>query len=210
MCYHCATNPSIHHRCCCIAAVSSPLSHHGVTFTVTLLQFHCCHCDVAFIVALLRCRCHSRVVAVPSLSHCCGFVVAVMVSLLSLHCRGFVVAVVVLPSHLSRFCRRCCGVAFMSVVVLSSPSRCCLHCRIVTASSGSQCCLHRHIVAVSSSQFRHRHCGVAFVVALLWCRRRSRIVVVPLVSHRCSFIVTVAMLPSSSHCCGVCCHFIIT
>src|SRR6267142_910294 len=120
MCYHCATNPSIHHRCCRIAAVSSPLSHYGVTFTVTSSWFCRCHCDVAFIVALLRCRCHSRVVAVPSLSHCCGFVVAVMVSLLSLHCRGFVVAVAVLPlpSH-------CHG--FIIVAVLPSLS----HCRSV-------------------------------------------------------------------------------
>jgi len=122
MCYHCATNPSIHHRCCCIAAVSSPLSHHGVTFTVTLLQFHCCHCDVAFIVALLRCRCHSRVVAVPSLSHCCGFVVPVTVSPLSSHCRSFVITVVVLPSRLSWFRHCCYSVAFTSVVVLSLPS----------------------------------------------------------------------------------------
>src|SRR6267142_2347689 len=122
MCYHCATNPSIHHRCHHVAAVLSPLSHHGVTFTVTSSQFCRCHCNVAFIVALLRCRCRSRIVAVPSLSHCRGFVIAIMVSLLSSHCCGFVVAIVVSPSHLSRFC-----------------------CR---------------------------HCGVAFVVALLWCRRR--------------------------------------
>src|SRR6267142_1978765 len=164
------------------------------------------HCHVVTVSSLpLRCRLHRHIVAVSlSQSHCCGaFAVALSRFCHRRHGVTFIIA-------LSRFCRRRCGVAFMSVAVLSSPSRCCLHCRIVTASSGSQCCLHRHIVAVSSSQFRHRHCGVAFVVALLWCRRRSRIVVVPLVSHRCSFIVTVAMLPSSSHCCGVCCHFIIT
>src|SRR6267142_2518187 len=97
MCYHCATNPSIHHCCRCVATISSLLSHHGVTFTVTSSWFHRCHCDVTFIVALLWCRCRSCVVAVPSLSHCRGFVVAVMVSPLSLHCHGFVVAVMVLP-----------------------------------------------------------------------------------------------------------------
>src|SRR6267142_4327065 len=132
MCYHCATNPSIHHRCRHVATVSLPLSHHGVTFTVTSSQFRRCHCDVAFIVALLQCCCHSRVVAVPLLSHCRSFVVTVMVSPSSLHCRGFVVAVVVSPSHLSRFCHHCCSVAFMSVAVSSSPSWCCLHHRIVT------------------------------------------------------------------------------
>src|SRR6266850_1537151 len=194
MCYHCATNPSIHHRCRRVAAVSSPLSHHGVTFIITLS----------------RCRCRSCVVVVPLLSHCRSFVVTVMVSPSSLHCRGFVVAVVVSPSHLSRFCHHCCSVAFMSVAVSSSPSWCCLHHRIVTVSSLSWCCLHRCIVTVSSSWFHRHHCGVAFVVALLRCRHRSRIVVVPLLSHRCSFIVAIAMSPSLSHCCSVHCHFIIT
>src|SRR6266850_2178540 len=165
------------------------MSHFALNF-----KSCCCHCDVAFIVALLWCRCHSRVVVVPSLSHCCGFVVAVVVS----------------PSHLSWFCRRCCGVAFVLVVVLSSPLQCCLHRRIVTVLLSSQYCLYRHIVAVSSSRFRRRHCGVAFVIALSWCRRRSRVVAVPLLSHRCSFIVAVAVSPSSSHCHGVHCHFIIT
>src|SRR6266850_2971821 len=114
MCYHCATNPSIHHHCRRITAISSPLSHHGVTFTVTSLRFRRCHCDVAFIVALLWCCCHSRVIAVPLLLHCRSFVIAIMVSPLSSHCRGFVVAVVVSPLHLSQFRRRCCGVAFIS------------------------------------------------------------------------------------------------
>src|SRR6266850_1722592 len=159
MCYHCATNPSIHHCCRHIAAVLSPLSHHGVTFTVTSLRFCRCHCDVAFIVALLRCHCRSRVIAVPSLSHCRGFVIAIMVSPSSSHCCGFVVAVVVSPSHLSRFCHRCCGVAFVSVAVLSSPSRCCLRHHIVTVLLLSWCCLHRCIVAVLLSRFHHRHCG---------------------------------------------------
>src|SRR6266850_1554690 len=147
MCYHCATNPSIHHHCCHITTVSSLLSHHGVTFTVTLSQFRHCHCDVAFIVTLLRCCCRSRVVAVPSLLHCRGFVVAVMVSPSSSHCHGFVV-VAVLP--LSSHCR--------SVVVTVSLSP--LWCR-----------LRRRIVAVSSSQ---SHCCGAFAVTSLrfHCRRR--------------------------------------
>src|SRR6267142_1818979 len=177
MCYHCATNPSIHHRCCCITTVSSPLSHHGVTFTVTLSWFRCCHCDVAFIVALLQCHCRSRVVVVPSLSHCRGFVVTIMVSLSSSHCRGFVIAIVVSPSCLSRFRRRRRGVAF--VVTLSR-----FHHRhsvafiVAVLPSLLWCCLHCCIVMVSSSRFRRRHCGVAFVVALSRCRHRSRIVAV--------------------------------
>src|SRR6266850_1713493 len=162
MCYHCATNPSIHHCCCRITAVSSPLSHHGVTFTVMSSQFRRCHCDVTFIITLLRCRCRSRVVAVPSLSHCCGFVVAIMVSPSSSHCRGFVIAVMVSPSHLSQFCRRCCGVAFVLVAVLSSPSWC-------------------------SLPFHHCHCGVAFVVASSRCCRCGFVVAVAVLlslSHR--------------------------
>src|SRR6267142_324784 len=209
MCYHCATNPSIHHRCRRVATVSLPLSHYGVTFTVTSSWFRRCHCDVAFIIALLWCRCHSHIVAVPWLSHCCSFVVAVMVSPSSSHCRGFVVAVVVSPSHLLWFCCRCCGVAFMSVMVSLLPSRCCLRRCIVMVSLSSRCCLHCRIVAVSSSQFRRRHYGVAFVVSLSWCHHCSRVVAVPLLSHRCGFIVAVAMSPSSSHCRGVHCHFII-
>src|SRR6267142_1108207 len=184
MCYHCATNPSIHHCCCRITAVSSPLSHHGVTFTVMSSQFRRCHCDVTFIITLLRCRCRSRVVAVPSLSHCCGFVVAIMVSPSSSHCRGFVIAVMVSPSHLSQFCRRCCGVAFVLVAVLSSPSWCCLCRRIVMVSSSSRCCLHHCIVAVSSSQFHCRHCGVAFIIALLRYRCHSHIVAVTSLRRR--------------------------
>src|SRR6266850_1441390 len=144
MCYHCATNPSIHHRCRRIAAVSSLLSHHGVTFTVTSLWFHRCHCDVAFIVALLRCRCRSRVVAVPLLSHCRSFVVAVAVLPSSSHCHGFVI-IAVLPSS-----SHCCGVV---VMVSSSPLWCRLRCRIVVVlSSQSRRC---SAFAVASLQF---HC----------------------------------------------------
>src|SRR6266850_873701 len=95
MCYHCATNPSIHHHCRRVAAVSSPLSHHGVTFTVTSSQFRRCHCDVAFIVALLlRCCLHCCIVMVSSSWFChrhCG--VAFVIALSRCHCRSHVVAV---------------------------------------------------------------------------------------------------------------------
>src|SRR6266850_1893400 len=120
MCYHCATNPSIHHRCHCVAAVSSPLSHHGVTFVITLSRF--CH------------RRHSvtfaSVTVLSSLLWCClrvghGFVVAVAVLPLSSHCHGFVV-VVVLPSS-----SHCHGVI---VMVSLSPLWCHLHRRIVAVS----------------------------------------------------------------------------
>src|SRR6266850_2160193 len=180
MCYHCATNPSIHHHCCRVTAISSLLSHHGVTFTVTSSRFRCCHCDVTFIVALLQCRCRSHIVAVPSLSHCHGFVVTVMVSPSSSHCCGFVVAVVVSPSHLSWFHHHCCGVTFVSVTVSSSPSWCCLCRCIVTVSLSSQCCLHCRIVAVF----------VAISSSLSWCRL-------------CRCIVTVSSLRFCCRCCGV-------
>src|SRR6266850_178950 len=124
MCYHCATNPSILHCCCHVAAVSLLQLRRCGAFTVTLSRF-----------------CHRR--------HGVTFVIALL-----------------------WFCRRHRGVAFTSVTVLSS----------------LLCCLHCHIVAVLSSRFRHRHCGVTFVVTLSQCRRRSRVVVVPLLSHRCGFI----------------------
>src|SRR6267142_1252472 len=94
MCYHCATNPSIHHCCRHIAAVLSPLSHHGVTFVVTLLRFCRRRCGVAF----------ASVTVLSSLLWCClrvgrGFVVAIAVLPSSSHCHCFVV-VVVLPSSL--------------------------------------------------------------------------------------------------------------
>src|SRR6266850_5340199 len=111
MCYHCATNPSIHHHCRCVAAVSLLLSHHGVTFTVTLSRFCHCHCDVAFIIALLRCHCRSCVVAVPSLSHCHGFVVAVIVT------HGLLVHFLVLCGDRTAYCMdmgSCkCGLPFL-------------------------------------------------------------------------------------------------
>src|SRR6266850_389301 len=91
MCYRCATNPSIHHHRCHIVAVSSLLSHHGVTFAVALSQFHCCHCSVAFMLVVvslspLPCRLHVG----------CGFIIAIMVLPLLLHHHGVIVAVILL------------------------------------------------------------------------------------------------------------------
>src|SRR6266850_2361691 len=186
MCYHCATNPSIHHCCHRVAAISSPLSHHGVTFTVTSSWFRRCHYNVAFIVTLLQCRCRSRVIVVPSLSHCCSFVVAIMVSPSSLHCCGFVVAVMMSPS--SSHCRgvRCHFIITVVVsplslhrhgvviVVLLSLLQCHFCCHIVVTSR-CHCC--SHIVVLSwlwlwSWSHHGRGCGcivvVAIVVASLW------------------------------------------
>src|SRR6267142_716248 len=152
-------------------------------------------------------RNNSRVIAVPSLSHCRGFVVAIMVSPSSSHCRGFVIAIMVSPSHLSRFCRRCCGVTFVSVAVLSSPSRCCLRRHIVTVSSSSRCCLHRRIVAVSSSRFHRRRRRVAFIVTLSQCslpfhhrRRGVAFIVASSWCRHCGFVVAVAVSFLLSHC----------
>src|SRR6267142_1528577 len=83
MCYRCATNPSIHHHRRHIAAMSSPLSHHGVAFTLVVVSSSPSQCHL--------CR---RIVAVSSSpSWCCLRV-----------CHGFVIAVTVLPSHRSWFC----------------------------------------------------------------------------------------------------------
>src|SRR6267142_6281701 len=127
MCYRCATNPSIHHHHHCVAAMSSPLSHHGVAFAVTSSRFHHRHHGVTFVsvvVSLLPSRCCLRphiVVVLSSQSHRCG-AFAVASSPFCHRCRGvaFVIA-------LSRFHHRHRGVAFTSVTVSSSPSRCCLH-----------------------------------------------------------------------------------
>src|SRR6266850_6656108 len=148
MCYHCATNPSIHHHCHHIAAVSLPLSHHGVTFTsvmvsslpswcrlrrriVTVLLLPLCHCSAFTVTLSWFCRPHRSVAFVVTLSwfHHCHRGVAfafVMVLLLPLRCclrvgHSFVVAIAVLPSRQSRFCHCHHGVAFTSVAVLSLP-----------------------------------------------------------------------------------------
>ena len=187
MCYHCATNPSIHHHCRCVAAISSLLSHHGVTFTVTSSWFRRCHCDVTFIVALSWCRCCSRIVAVSLLqSHCCG-AFAVALSWFCHRCHGvtFIIA-------LSRFC--CCrrGVTFASVMVSLLLLWCHLHVGhgfiitiMVSPSHWSWFHCHYHGVAfiVTLSRFHRRH-GVAFIVALSWC-------------HCHGFIVAIAVSPSA-------------
>src|SRR6266850_2314993 len=117
MCYCCATNPSIHHHHRHVMAVSSPLSHHGVTFT--------------------------------------------------------------------------------SVAVSSLSSRCRLHHHIVTVSSSQL--RHCGAFAVALLWFCHCHHGVTFIITILRCRHRSCIVVVPLLSHRHGFVITVTVLPSSLH-----------
>src|SRR6266850_1495443 len=157
MCYCCATNPSIHHHHRHVMAVSSPLSHHGVTFT-----------SVAVSSLSSRCRLHHHIVTVSSsqLRHCGAFAVALL-----------------------WFRHRHCGVAFIVALL-----RCCCHSFIIA------------IVVLPSrqSQFRHCHRGVAFIIASLQCRRHSRIVAVPsLLLHRCSFVIAVAVSPSSLHHHGV-------
>src|SRR6267142_2276555 len=127
MCYHCATNPSIHHHHRCIAAVSSPLSHHGVAFAVASLRFRRRHCGVTFtsvMVSLSPSWCRLRVgrgfivtvVVLPSLSHCHGFIVVVVLPSLS-HCRGVVVTVSLSPLR--------CHLHHRIVTVLSSQSHRC-------------------------------------------------------------------------------------
>ena len=122
MCHHCATNPSIHHHSYCITAVSLPLSHYGVTFTVTLSWLCYCRHGVAFasvMVLSLPSQCHLR---------CC----IVVVSLLqSHHCSAFAVALSWFCRRrhgvtLLQFCHRHRGVAFMSVTVSLLPLQCCL------------------------------------------------------------------------------------
>src|SRR6266850_5434683 len=128
MCYCCATNPSIHHHCHCVAAVLLLLSHHGGVFVIMVL---------------------------PLLLHHCSFIVAIAVSSSSLHHCGFVIAVTVSPLCQLWFCHCHCGVTFASVVVLSLPSQCCLCCHIVTVLSLQ---LHRcGAFAVTLSQFHCRH-----------------------------------------------------
>src|SRR6266850_2055995 len=175
MCYHCATNPSIHHYRRCVAAMSSPLSHHGVAFAVASSQFCCCCRSVTFVLVAVsslpsRCRLRHRIVMVSSsqLCHCGAFAVA----LSPFHCRHCGVAFVI---ALSRFHHHHHGVTFASVMVSSSPSWCRLrigHGFIVTIMvllSLSHC--HGFIVVMvlpSSSHCR----GVIVTVSLspLRCR----------------------------------------
>src|SRR6266850_3243530 len=119
MCYHCATNPSIHHRhhrhryiitmlssssSCCGHVVATVtlwwcLCHHGVAFTVASSWFH--HCDgiavsplLLVVVSSLPSWCHhcSCVIVVPLLSHHHSFIIVTVLPLLS-HCRSVIVMV---------------------------------------------------------------------------------------------------------------------
>src|SRR6266850_1970512 len=108
MCYRCATNPSIHHHCRHVAAMSLPLSHHGVAF-------------MSVMVSSLPSWCHLRhriVMVLLSPSCCCG---AFAVALLWFRRRHCSVAFIV---TLSPFCHRHHGVAFTSLTVSSLPSQC--------------------------------------------------------------------------------------
>jgi len=111
MCYRCATNPSIHHHCRHIAAMSSPLSHHGVAFTLVVVSSLPSWCRL--------CR---RIVAVLSLPscHCGAFAVALLWFCRPRHSVTFVVA-------LSQFRHHRRGVAFAFVMVSSLLLQCCLH-----------------------------------------------------------------------------------
>src|SRR6266850_1012863 len=188
MCYRCATNPSIHHHRCHIVAVSSLLSHHGVTFAVALSWFHHCHGGVTFAsvaVLLLPSQCHlyCRIIMVSSSQlHCCGagFVVAVTVSPSLSHCHGFVVAVAMSPSCWLWFHHCHHGVAF--VVASSWCHRCShivmvpslSHCRgfvitIVVSPSSS----HHHSFIVAVSLLQSCHCGAFAVTSLqFYCHHR--------------------------------------
>src|SRR6267142_2191663 len=182
MCYRCATNPSIHHHHRHIAAVSLPLSHHGVAFTLVA-------------VSSLPSRCHlcCRIVVVLSLPSCrCG---AFAVALLWFCCPRRSVAFIV---ALLQF-RHCChGVAFVFVTVSLLPSRCRLHigCSFVVAVAVSPSC---------RSQFYRCHRSVTFIITSSRCYHYSCVVVVPSLSHCCGSVVAIAVLPSLSHCC----HFIV-
>src|SRR6267142_4098201 len=167
MCYHCATNPSIHHRRCHIMAMLLPLSHYGVTFAVALSQFYCCivavlslhHCS--FVIALLQfCRC---IIALLQFHHC------IVVVLLLHHC-GFVIAIVVSPLHWSWFC--CChhGVTF---VITSSWY--CHHSHIIVVPLLLHHC--GFVVAVAMSPSSSHHHGVVITVSSSpsWCHLWHRI-----------------------------------
>src|SRR6267142_2347694 len=134
MCYHCATNPSIHHHCRCVATVTSWCHLHCHIVTVSSLP--------------LQCRLHCRIVAVSlSQSHCCGaFAVALSRFCHRHHGVTFVIA-------LLWFCRCHCGVTFASVTVLLSPLWCRLRRRIVVVSSSLKpsSSITRHLQALMGS-----------------------------------------------------------
>src|SRR6266850_105188 len=173
MCYHCATNPSIHHHCRRVAALTSwcHLRHrivvvlsspswcrlricHGFVIAVVVLpscrsQFRCRRRGVAFVIALSWFRCCCGVAFIITLSRCChhGFVVAVP---LLLHCCGFIVAIAMSP--LSSHCRS-------------------VRCHFIIAIVVSPSSLHRHgvVVAVLLSLLRCRFCFCCCIVVTLRC-----------------------------------------
>src|SRR6266850_686401 len=140
--------------CHCIVTVLLLQSCYCGAFAVALLQFHCCHCGVAFVVAVavlpssLPSRCclhHCRhgvafIIASLWFHRCCS--VAFIVALSRCHCHGFIVAIVVLPLRWSQF--HCC------------------HCGVAFIVASSQCHHHSHIVVVPSLS---HHCG--FVIAIM-------------------------------------------
>src|SRR6267142_2699002 len=179
MCYHCATNPSIHHHHHHVAAVSSLLSHHGVAFTLVAVLSLPSQCRLRRCIITVSSsqshRCGAFAVALSQFCHRCysvAFVIALLrfrrrrrgvtfmsvtVSSLPLQCHlhvgcSFVIAIAVSPSHQSQFCQCCRGVAFTSVAVSSLPLWCRLRCCIVAVLSlQSRRC---GAFAVASSQFR--------------------------------------------------------
>src|SRR6266850_2314565 len=166
MCYHCATNPSILHCCCHVAAVSLLQLRRCGAFTVTLSRF--CHRrhGVTFVIALLWfCRRHrgvafTSVTVLSSLLWClCCRIVVVSLSPLLCHLHRHIVAVFVAISSSPSWCRlrrcivtvsllwfccRCCGVTF--TVASSSPRSVIV---AVTSLRGCGCgCGHGHIMVV--------------------------------------------------------------
>src|SRR6266850_1810089 len=139
--------------CHCIVTVLLLQSCYCGAFTVASLQFHCCHCGVAFVVTVavlpssLPSRCclhHCRhgvafIIASLWFHRCCS--VAFIVALSRCHCHGFIVAIVVLPLRWSQF--HCC------------------HCGVAFIVASSQCHHHSHIVVVPSLS---HHCG--FIIAI--------------------------------------------
>src|SRR6266850_1969799 len=216
MCYHCATNPSIHHHCHHVMAMLLLLSHHGVAFmSVAVLSLpsvspsllHCCGVIVT-VVSLWCLCCHIVTVSLlPSQCHLHHHIVAILSlpSWCRLHiCHSFVVTIVVSPSCWSPFHCCCRGVTFTSVTVLSLPLWCHLHvgCSFVIA-----------IVVLPSSS---HHCGVVVTVASLWflfchivavslspswCCLRRHIVTVSSLSRYCLHHCIVTVSSSQFRCC---------
>src|SRR6266850_175031 len=180
MCYRCATNPSIHHHHRHIVAMSSPLSHHGVAFTLV---------TVSSLPSWCRLRCCIIAVSLSQLCRCGAFAVAS--SRFRHRCCGVAFVVALLPFH-----HRHRGVAFMSVVVSSLPLRCHLRHRILAVLLLQLCCCGAF--AVASSWFRHCRHGVAFIVASSRFHHRCSVAFIIALSRcRChGFVVTIAVSPS--------------